>query len=305
MGRAALDPVDVERGLGERPHVEVLRGARIRRARALVGELAGAGGQLAPVRELALARREDPLAKRLGQAAVDRDDRAERLDQRVRRIERRAAVQPGVEVALAGAERHVEVRDAAGRDVERGAVAGDHPAVEDHRGVAAALVGLEELDDRMAARFLLAVAREAHVDRKLTGPGELACGRQQQVQLALVVGDPTAIQVLAPDLGLERRRLPQLERIGRLHVEVAVAEDSRRAVGVARRAHLAHGERLPVPVDQIALPARVADQPAHPLAGLLDLAGARRIGADRLDPQKLGELVEPLRHGREPTDLAQ
>jgi hypothetical protein len=41
--RAGLDPVDVERRLGERPHIEVLGRPRVGRPRALVGQLAGAG----------------------------------------------------------------------------------------------------------------------------------------------------------------------------------------------------------------------------------------------------------------------
>ena len=81
------------------------------------------------------------------------------------RVEGRAAEDPGVEVALTRAQRDVEVEDAAHRDVERGHVTPDHPAVEDDGRVAAALVGLEELDDRVTARLLLAVATEAHVDR--------------------------------------------------------------------------------------------------------------------------------------------
>ena len=150
-----------------------------------------------------------------------------------------------------------------------GQVAGDHPAVEDHGGIGATLVGLEELDDRVSAGLLLAVAREAHVDRKLARPRQRARGGQQQVQLSLVVCHPAAVQVLAADLGLERRRLPQLERIGRLDVEVAVAEDGGRALGVARRRDLTDRERRSVPVDQLALSAGVADRaqthsPARP-----------------------------------------
>ena len=62
----------------------------------------------------------DPLAQRLGERAVLRDERAERLHERVRRVERSAAVDAGVEVALAGPQRDVEVDEAARRDVERG-----------------------------------------------------------------------------------------------------------------------------------------------------------------------------------------
>ena len=98
-----------------------------------------------------------------------RDERVEHLDHRVRGVQRSAAVHAGVQVALAGSQRDVEVDDAARRDVERGNVAADHAAVEDDRRVGATLVRFEEVDDRVAAGLLLAVAAEAHVDRQLAG----------------------------------------------------------------------------------------------------------------------------------------
>jgi hypothetical protein len=192
----------------------------------------------------------------------------------------------------------MEVGDAAGRDVERRAVARDHAAVEDHRRVGAPLVRRQEVDDRVPARLLFAVAGEAHIDRELAGLSELARGAEQHVQLPLVVGDAAAVEVLAADLRLERRRFPQVERIGRLHVEVAVAQHGRRALGVARRADLADRERRSVPVDQTALTAGAANQITHPLAGLRHVRRTRRVGADRLDPHELGKLVKPGRHRR-------
>jgi hypothetical protein len=86
------------------------------------------------------------------------------------------------------------------------------------------------------AGLLLAVTGEAHVDRQLSGDGQLARRGQEHVELTLVVGDPASVDVLAPDLGLKRRRLPQVQRVLGLHVEMAVAEHRGRRVGVARRA---------------------------------------------------------------------
>ena len=128
----------------------------------------------------------------------------------------------------------------------------------------AALVGLEELDDRVAAGLLLAVAAEADVDRQLAGPRELARGGEQHVELALVVDRAAPVEVAVADLGLERIALPELERVGRLHVEVAVAEDGRRARRRRRGADLADRERLAVPVDELALAAGVADERRRP-----------------------------------------
>src|SRR6185503_12893678 len=116
---------------------------------------------------------------------------------------------------------------------------------------------------------------------------------EQHVQLALVVDRAARVQVLVPDLRLERVRLPELERVRRLHVEVAVAEDGRRALRARRRADLADRERLAVPVDDLAFTARGADEVPHPLAGTHDVRRMLRVGADRGDAEELGELVEP------------
>ena len=70
--------------------------------------------------------------------------------------------------------REVEVDEPARRDRELGHAARRHAAVEDQRRVGAALVGGEEVDDRVAAGLLLAVAGEADVDRQLAGGRELA-----------------------------------------------------------------------------------------------------------------------------------
>ena len=185
--RAGLDAVHVERRLGERAPVELARRVRVLRPGALLAELVGARRQLIPAGELLVGRLGDAFAQRLGERPVVRDGGAQRLHQRVRGVERGAAVHAGVQVALAGAERDVEVRHPARGDIERRHVAPDHPAVEDDRRVRPALVGLEELDDRVAAGLLLAVAAEPDVDRQLAGLRKLARRRQQHVELALVV----------------------------------------------------------------------------------------------------------------------
>src|SRR5262249_1930814 len=151
----------------------------------------------------------------------------------------------------------------------------------------------EELDDGVAARLLLPVAAEADVDRQLAGVGELASGGEEHVELSLVVDGAARVEVAVADLGLERGALPELDRILRLHVEVAVAEDRGRAVRVMRRADLADRERPAVPVDELALAARLAHARADPLAGRADVLRVRRVGAHRRDAQELRQFVEP------------
>src|SRR5581483_9502108 len=100
------------------------------------------------------------------------------------------------------------------------------------------------------------------------------------VELALVVGGAARVQVPVANLRLEWVAVPELERVRRLHVEVAVAEDRRRAVA-RRGANLADRERLAVPVDELGFASRLPQQPADPLPRFCDVAGMRRIRAHR------------------------
>ena len=79
------------------------------------------------------------------------------------RIEHRSGVpvHARVEVALPGLDAEVEGRKPARRHRERRQLAPLHPAVEDDAAVGAALVRLQELDDRLSADLLLAVRDDA------------------------------------------------------------------------------------------------------------------------------------------------
>ena len=164
--------------------------------------------------------------------------------------------------------------------------------------VGAALVLAEKLDDRLPADLLLAVRDDAEVDRQRTVGGEQAGRVQQHPELALVVCDAARVEPLVPDRRLERVRLPELERRRRLHVEVAVGEDRRRARGAVRGRDLAHDER-PLPVrDELGFAAAAADLLRDPLGGAHDVVRVRRVGAHGRDAQQLLELVQPGRIDR-------
>ena len=82
--------------------------------------------------------------------------------------------------------------------------------------------------------------------RNLTIDGERAVDRVEGfhgfdvgIHLAFVVGRSARVEIAVALGGLERRRLPEFERVGRLDVEMAVAEDGRLA-----------GRVQPVGVDQ-------------------------------------------------------
>ena len=70
-----------------------------------------------------------------------------------------------------------------------GHVAPQHSAVEDHAGVGAALVLRDPVGDRVAADLLLAVERDAEVDRQRARLDEPLRGLEHEPELALVVGD--------------------------------------------------------------------------------------------------------------------
>ena len=123
-----------------------------------------------------------------------------------------------------------------------GHVALQHPAVEDHARVRAALVLRDPVDDRVAADLLLAVEREAEIDRQRVRLDEPLRGLEHEQELALVVGDAARVRPLAADLELERVGLPEVERRGRLDVEVVVDEDGRRVAGAVGGRDLAEHE---------------------------------------------------------------
>ena len=304
LRRAALDAVHVERRLGERAQVELLGRLRVGGPRALVCEQLGARRNGLPAAALLVGHGGDSDAERLRQPAVARQHARQRLHERMARVERSAAVDARVQVALARPHAEVEVHEAACRDVERRDTAGDHPRVEDDAGVGAPVVLGQEVDDRVAADLLLAVAGHADVDGQLPHRRELRRRLEQHVELALVVGDTAGIEPAVALSGLEGWAPPGVERRRRLHVEVAVDLDRGRRVGVARGADLADRELAAVHRDELARPARGAHEAADPLRGAVDVVGVRRVGAHARDAQELGELFEPgrvdrgrLRHG--------
>src|SRR4029077_15580178 len=104
----------------------------------------------------------DSRAQRRWQPPVRlRKDRVEAADEHVDRVERDAAVHPGVEVALAGPYLHLDPDEAARRQLDRRHAAPQHPPVKDPGRVGTALVLDDKVRDRVAADLLLAVERDA------------------------------------------------------------------------------------------------------------------------------------------------
>ena len=192
----------------------------------------------------------------------------------------------------------MEVTDPAHGDVEARHVALDHAAVEHDRRVGAALVGGDPVDDRVAADLLLAVTRDAQVDGELAGRGEQLRRLQEHVQLALVVGDAAGVEPAVALDELERIRVPELERVGRLHVEVPVAEDRGRRLRGLRGADLADDEWALTPGDHLGAAAGSRHEIGDPRGRRGDVRAVRRIGADGGNRDQLGELGDERVGGR-------
>ena len=124
------------------------------------------------------------------------------------------------------------VHEAAQSDADGGQFGREHFGIADHGGIGgkARRLALDVGLDVFAACLFLAFEQELHVD------GELAGGLEQRlhgfdldVDLPLIVAGAAGVDVVAADFGFKGGRLPLIERVGRLHVIVAVEKDGRLA----------------------------------------------------------------------------
>ena len=133
---------------------------------------------------------------------------------------------------------------------------------------------------------------------KLAGGGEQLGGLEQHVELALVVGDAARVEPVVALDELERSRVPELERVGRLHVEVPVKQDRGRSLGVLRCADLADDERALAPRDHLGAAAGARDEVGDPSGRGGNVRLVRRVGADGGNRDQLGELGDERVEGR-------
>ena len=135
---------------------------------------------------------------------------------------------------VAGAHAQVEVEHAAHADAERGLTARIIPPSR----ISAASRDRSSASTHFSIESPPTSSSPSKAKRTLTGsvPSSASCahGLDEDEHVPLVVRDSARIQAAVPLRELERRRLPQVERIRRLHVEVRVAEDRRRGLGLFR-----------------------------------------------------------------------
>ena len=170
-----------------------------------------------------------------GDAAIVVPQRAEDLGQEAQRILRRAAEQAGMQVAVGAGDLDVLIDQPAQRGGDRRRLGVPHGGIADQRQVELELGGIvaHELEQMLRAALLLALDHGGDIQRQLAGDRlEGAAGLDEGHGLAFVVAGPARDDDLAPagkrlDARLERRRLPQIERIDRLHVVMAVKQHAR------------------------------------------------------------------------------
>ena len=111
-----------------------------------------------------------------------------------------------------------------------------------------ALVGADEVVEMGAADFLFAFENDLHVHRQAAVLLHVRLDRLEvHEDLALVVGRAARVDLAVADRRLERRRHPEIQRIDRLHVVVAVEQDRRR---VRRAEPVAVDDRIARRVDE-------------------------------------------------------
>ena len=202
-----------------------------------------------------------------------------------------------MQVAVRARQLHLDGHDAAKRVGQGGeiflgnAVVGDDNVVALQRG----LLGLDEGHQVFAADLLLAFEDEGDVAGKFRAGLEVGLyGLQVGEVLALVVAGTAGEEIAALDARLEGRRLPQLERLGRLHVVVAVDHVVRLlCAGLARRA--GHEDGVALGRMQLGFQADGAAVLQQPITAGRHVLGVFRLGGDAGEAEVVAEfLQEPV-----------
>ena len=288
----AQDAVDLKRG--ERPQplqhgVPLQPGERLR-PHPVLEEVTLPERQALPGLKLALGgAAHGGVEARNIDLAVRRLELRQQADQLLVRVGRGAAELAGVEVRLGGAHRDLGVAQTPQRGVDRRPLGREVRHVGDEHHVSLGALGLaaQQLEQHAAAVLFLAFDQEAEVDGRVT-----AClDRLEQAEhLAFVVGGAAGEHPAVANGRFERRRAPLVERIGRLHVVVAVDEERGRAGHF--RAHAPH-DRMRFARDELHLAAAEASELAgHPFRRRPAIGVVRGEGRDRGDAEEGAELAE-------------
>ena len=153
--------------------------------------------------------------------------------QRHRGIHHRAAIAPRMQIPTRALHVDLEVSEPAQRRQDRRLARREHRRVGYDDGIRLEhrLVFFDEFRQVLASDLLLSLGDDDHVHRQLLPHRQMGFERLDvQEELAFVVDRPAREYFSVPHRRLERRRRPEIERLGRLHVVVTV-DDHRRSTG--------------------------------------------------------------------------
>ena len=156
--------------------------------------------------------------------------RTEHLTEDHRRVVHRPAEEAGVQVAVRAVEPDFNRSHAPERVAERGMLHARDLGVRNHQGFTREFLGMlrQKSVERLRADFLFALDQEIHVARQFATGLQPGFDRVDMGKvLPLVVADAAGIDIASDPARLEGRRGPELERIRRLNVVVAIHQKGR------------------------------------------------------------------------------
>jgi hypothetical protein len=222
----------------------------------------------------------------------------EQARERVERVGDRAAERAGVQVDVGPVQVDLAVDQAAHPRADRRRLPVPHPGVGHDDDITAQPVPtlLQQWAEVRRAALLLALDEESQRDGRRGRAGRLqqrAQPEQVEGHLSLVVGAAAAHQLLATQLRVERRRVPQLLGVDGLDVVVTVDDDGRsvRLLGRPLGEHRGSPGRRP---DLDGGKTRPPEGVGQPVGGPLHVGGAVGLGGDRRDAQPADQVGEEL-----------
>ncbi len=151
-------------------------------------------------------------------------------------------------------------------------------------------IALDRCVEVRRADLFLAFHHDFQIDRQRSARVHVCVdGGQMHHDLSLVVDGAASEDLAVAHVAFERRRLPQIERVDRLHVVVAVNEHGRLP---GRAEPLAVCQRIAAGLELARIESGLAHAFDQPVATASDLAALFRIGAYRRDgdePLEFGE----------------
>src|SRR6266567_4034659 len=219
----------------------------------------------------------------------------EQLRQDRERIGNGAAINAGMQIALRAGQFDLIVVQAAQAVSNGGNALAEHGSIGDNEsvGLELFLVMLNKIPEADAADFLFAFDQNFHVNRK---PAVHFLERferfEMDVDLAFIIGSTASKEVTVADGRFEGRRGPKIERLGGLHVIVAIKEDgglarSFQGFGIDERVQICRN-------DFNGLKSCGPEVVCDPARTAFDIRLVLALGADTGNAQKFTELRQML-----------